>query len=83
MKVKRTKQEAFMVTVDQTKIEIPAKNEVYPFGSMEVGQSFFVQTEDTKKFASLRNSATSRGKKLGMKFVTRQMDGGIRVWRVA
>lgn len=59
----------------------------YPFDKMGVGDSFFVAGAVGKDRDTLRSSASSRGKRHGMKFTTRTVteDGvkGVRIWRVA
>lgn len=51
----------------------------YPFRDLLVGQSFFVPQGDRKTLAVL---ASRNGKSLNATFTVRQIDGGIRVWRV-
>jgi hypothetical protein len=70
-------------------IEVPAKKifvgkSVYPFATMEVGDSFFVPQVDgkPKTDGSLRSSARQAAKKFGFKFTVRRVDGGFRCWRV-
>jgi hypothetical protein len=53
----------------------------YPFDKLQVGQRFVVT--DGKSIDSVRTSAYQAGRRLGMKFATRTVDGGLRVWRVA
>ncbi len=62
----------------------------YPFGEMEVGQSFFVAPDN--RAAVRKNSTSSRvaaaasyyGKRHGKKFTCqKQPCGGYRVWRVS
>ena len=50
----------------------------YPFAQMAVGDSFFVRGA---KQSSLGAAANSWGKKHGMHFATRIVEGGVRVWR--
>lgn len=50
--------------------------EKYPWSKLEVGQSFFAAN------IALMSGASHAGKRLGKKFTTRKMDGGVRVWRV-
>ncbi len=56
-----------------------------PFGQMKKGDSFFI-TDDgrglEKLQASLSGSARVYGKRKNTKYVTRRIDGGIRVWRI-
>lgn len=55
----------------------------YPFGQLEVQDSFFVPAENTGTIPRVRAAAAMYAKRHGMKFVTKQSDGGIRVWRIA
>jgi hypothetical protein len=51
----------------------------YPWTAMDkVGDSFHVPLGNLK---SLRTTAYAAGKRLGMKFKARVVDGGVRVWR--
>lgn len=50
----------------------------YPFVDMEVGDSFFLP-QGTK---AISVSAAIQGRALNRKFVTRTVEGGMRVWRV-
>lgn len=59
---------------------------LYPWGSLKVGDSFFVKSrpdydEDKlqKKLSSLGNN---HAKKNGVKFTTKKGGGGVRVWRI-
>lgn len=61
--------------------------EKYPIRQMEVGDSFFVPLAEGQKTESLRGSinANINKKKLrqeGLRFATRNMEGGLRVWRL-
>jgi hypothetical protein len=56
----------------------------YPWAQLELGQSFLIPC-DTWEREGVQFSLTScrRGaEKTGKKFATRQVDGGVRVWRV-
>ena len=66
---------------------IPQKDirkEKYPLDSMDVGDSFFIQS-DKKDIAKMRNSVSSattyKAFKTEMKFCVRSVEGGVRVWR--
>ncbi len=61
-------------------IDIPEyKNTTYPFGELEIGDSFLVDTvTKTSQFSSFVSYARL---KTGKKFVTRAVEGGVRVWR--
>lgn len=58
----------------------------YPFADMGVGDSFFVAAEggETLKVVQSRLSAAlaRQCRRNGWKYVTRQVDGGVRGWRV-
>jgi len=57
-------------------VPIPGR---FPFGQMEVGDSFVITT----KRSTAAVAARRYGDKHKMKFVTRKMDNGaIRIWRV-
>jgi hypothetical protein len=59
----------------------------YPWGNMEVGDSFFVKRSGKTTLKLLQNnlSTLSRrvGKSIGVKFKTSQEEKGVRVWRIA
>ena len=68
-----------MIKVDKG-IEIPqptGRQKRYPFRLMAVGDSFF---SDSK--ASPMPLASKFGKKHGVKFTSRRVDGGWRIWRI-
>ena len=60
----------------------------YPFSQMQVGDSFFVPVDDDngkqKIGASVRNAALAAVKRGASKgrFSSRQVEGGVRVWRI-
>ncbi len=60
---------------------------VYPFREMQPGDSFLVPAEkaraDDKYMSSPRRAALIWGKRNNVKLVTRRVDGGLRIWRVA
>ena len=51
----------------------------YPFPEMEVGDSFLVSREDGYKAQS---AAHEYGSRCGVKFCTRRLEIGLRVWRI-
>ena len=66
-------------------IAVPAARFKYPWAEMEIGDSFFVEPGErslTKMHGHLSSLGNHYGKPRGMKFTTRQVDGGVRVWRV-
>lgn len=52
----------------------------YPWAEMEIGDSFFLKDGSS---SSISGAASNAGKRLGFKFSTREMDDGVRVWRIA
>lgn len=69
-----------MFDIEQN-IPIPTdkRRSPYPWQEMKVGDSFFVPG---KKMASVSSACTFQKKKTGREYVTRCVDGGVRVWRV-
>lgn len=53
---------------------------IWPFADMQVGDSVLIPMERAKP---ARSAATTLGKRRGFRFVTRAVDGGLRVWRSA
>jgi len=53
----------------------------YPFKQMEVGDSVFVDGQKTGGKAYLAAMATGRSQ--GLKFSGRNVENGIRIWRIA
>ena len=60
----------------------------YPYADMEVGDSFYVETNGTNELATARrlrgssHAFVNRKGGEGQKFSVRKMDNGFRVWRV-
>ena len=57
----------------------------YPFSKMEVGDSFLVPLDGSSTHEVQSRLAANGGywaKKLGVKFATRAVDEGVRVWRI-
>ena len=57
-----------------------SRNHKYPFRELELGDSFFVAL-DEQGINVLRVLAWRFAKETGWKFVTKRVDGGVRVWR--
>lgn len=53
--------------------------EAYPWAEMLAGDSFFAAGQKQSNMSSM---ASVQGRKRGWKFVTRSVEGGVRVWRV-
>jgi hypothetical protein len=66
----------------ENSVPIPSNKKCkYPFSSMEIGQSIFV--EDAKMKGNLHQASKMHGKSLGKKFIARSIDNGLRIWRIA
>jgi hypothetical protein len=52
----------------------------YPFAELKVGESFLVPNKTTDKFGA---TVTLARKRTGMNFATRNVEGGVRIWRTA
>ncbi len=68
-------------------IPIPLRlREQMPLDEMEVGDSFFVATPEDKTQTQLRNqvgsTVTPYATRTGKHFTIRNVDGGVRVWRI-
>lgn len=50
----------------------------YPFESMQVGDSFFMKDAKGKTISRI---CGSHGKRLSRRFISRTVEGGVRVWR--
>lgn len=63
-------------------IPIPTRGEIIPWRAMEIGDSVFIQGDqsDLKKYRNRISSIAQRKKYL--RFAVRMMDGGMRVWRI-
>ena len=64
-------------------VEMPVikKTAKYPFKELAVGDSFFVPDADGLSGRRMHSTAYNYGKRYGMKFVARRVEGGMRVWR--
>lgn len=57
------------------------KPALYPWADMEVGDSFFVAGE--KKTTMIYNCDNRSRRHRPQKFICREVEGGVRVWRIA
>ena len=70
-----------MISIDvQKDVPVPEARKRYPYKEMDIGDSFFV---DGGGIQNVCNQNYRMGKKLGMSFIARKEEGGIRVWRTA
>lgn len=69
-----------MITIDKGIPGPSGKNKKYPWDSMEVGDSFFVEGATVSKMAG---NITHQKRRLGWRFSQRRQNGGVRVWRLA
>lgn len=74
-----------MITIEKG-VEMPVggvrKRMKYPYGEMEVGDSFVVENDCSSRMVNVCGMNRKMGLKLGRKFTARKQDDGIRVWRV-
>lgn len=61
----------------------PLRNSKYPIQLLEIGESFFVPSEDMKKSRYVRNALAARAKKLDVKVAFVVDDSGVRCWRIS
>jgi len=54
------------------------RREKYPWSKLDVGQSFFVKDVALR---SMSSTASHAGRRNGKKFIARESEGGVRVWR--
>ena len=52
----------------------------YPWMTMEIGDSFFVDNVTAARFNATKDAAQRR---TGRRFASRKVEGGVRVWRTA
>lgn len=55
---------------------------IWPHAGMEIGQSFWIATED-RVYGTVLNANARYAKRLGWRFTARKENGGVRVWRIA
>ncbi len=55
---------------------------IYPLKEMGIGDSFFVPDKITGKKTTVRSTVIATSKRIGIKIVTRRVEGGLRVWRI-
>lgn len=60
-----------------------AKPARYPFGELEIEDSFYVPADNIRTIPRVRAAASMYAKQHGLKFVTAVEGIGIRVWRIA
>ena len=65
----------------------PARNvRKYPLSEMAIGDSFFASAPDSDRGgtqALISATVSAFARRSGKKFTVRQVDGGVRVWRLA
>lgn len=71
-------------------VPVPVKCKTkYPLLEMEVGDSFFVAIKDTKQAYNEQAFVCADARRLrdrvnpSLRYTTRKVEGGIRVWRIA
>ena len=78
----------FIVEKDIPVPEKSSRDRKYPLDQMEVGDSFLVPTDPAMTVSKLQKKASASVAYAhrtlgGRRFVTRQVEGGVRVWRIA
>ena len=63
-------------------VTMKAYHSKYPFGTMEVDDSFLIPNAKVEEKIWVRQAASHYAKRNNVKFVTRTTDEGLRVWRV-
>jgi hypothetical protein len=67
-------------------VDIPAgrmrKRLSYPYGEMEVGDSFVVENDCASRMVNVCGMNRKMGLRLGRKFTARKQGDDIRIWRV-
>ena len=53
----------------------------YPWDKLEIGDSVLIPAKNKSDKETIRTAATSYGRKRKMLFVSRTVEGGVRVWR--
>lgn len=69
-----------MVLAVDKNVPIPASRKVYPYNTMDIGDSFFVANGNIQLVCNANFRASKR---LCRKFSARKENGGIRVWRIS
>lgn len=59
----------------------PGRPFVYPWPEMQVGDSIFFAGETSQGNAA--QAARHYAKERGLRFISRSVDGGVRIWRIA
>lgn len=54
----------------------------FPFGQMEIGDSFLVPLEVGKSPSSIYSAISQAKKRLGIALTSARVEGGVRVWRI-
>ena len=74
-----------VVTVEKN-IDMPVMRVTaskYPYDEMEVGDSFMVTSERISMINTMCGVNKKKGEELGMKFIAKRVEGGVRVWRIS
>jgi len=63
-------------------VPMPKLRNKYPFEDMAaVGDSFLVPADMKIGISTISSAASYAGRRLKVKFITKTVDGGVRVWR--
>jgi len=55
----------------------------YPYAEMGIGDSFMVTSERISMINTMCGINKKKGEELGMKFIAKRVEGGVRVWRIS
>ena len=55
----------------------------YPYAAMGIGDSFMVTSERISMINTMCGVNKKKGEELGMKFIAKRVEGGVRVWRIS
>jgi len=55
----------------------------YPYAAMGIGDSFMVTSERISMINTMCGVNKKKGVELGMKFIAKRVEGGVRVWRIS
>jgi len=70
------------VPVPYVAAHISGRPPIYPFNELQVGESFYVPQITCKQRQSIQSQMRYRARKRGVRFISRKMEGGLRIWRV-
>jgi hypothetical protein len=71
------------IPIIDERVPIPPKPApIYPWKQMNVGDSFFVECSNIRRYVNFHSTASRAAKRNGIKLTLRREGSGIRVWRI-